>query len=582
MALIDLADIVQAVVDQLKLDSTNTSETDRIKSDINLVYVDEVVPFKRWKWLTGNVDLVHSAFYTGGTVAVTPNSTTITFSVAPDASQAGKLFAVEDFNEIYTISSHTAASTTATLTSAYNGDLDAAASFKTWTNRVNLPIDCRETVEVYHDFYNKPLEPKGRQEFRRLSLENPRLNGRPYFYSTVDYEDPTPLTDETESDRYRQMLIHPSITSYNTTLHIDYVREVTPLTDDADEPLMPKEDRVVLVYGALERAWDRARVPEMAEKNRARFDQKLSLMSGRVEDSYDKPQVTPDSSYMLRKRGKAGGPSSRLMALSSGGSYSAPTYLASVTINGAVITGDVTVNSGITIDGRDISVDGAALDALGALDSGKIFVGNASNVSVGVTPTGDVTISNAGVTAITADSIVDADVNSAAAIAYSKLNLASSIVNNDVSASAAIAKTKIAAGTASRVEVTDGSGLLVESAITATELTYLDDVEALTPATLTDNTSSAAAVAVWALASFDSISLNYTLKRGASNKEMGIINIVTDGTNAAIAQGAIASLGTLGVTFTVDVSGTDVRLLYTTTSTGTDATIHYKVNKWLA
>jgi hypothetical protein len=44
-----------------------------------------------------------------------------------------------------------------------------------------------------------------------------------------------------------------------------------------------------------------------------------------------------------------------------------------------------------------------------------------------------------------ADSIVNADINSAAAIAYSKLNLATSIVNADVSATAAIAINKLAA-----------------------------------------------------------------------------------------------------------------------------------------
>jgi hypothetical protein len=42
------------------------------------------------------------------------------------------------------------------------------------------------------------------------------------------------------------------------------------------------------------------------------------------------------------------------------------------------------------------------------------------------------------------DTIVNADINSAAAIAYSKLNLATSIVNADVSTSAAIALSKLA------------------------------------------------------------------------------------------------------------------------------------------
>lgn len=74
------------------------------------------------------------------------------------------------------------------------------------------------------------------------------------------------------------------------------------------------------------------------------------------------------------------------------------------------------------------------------------------------------------------NSIVNADVKTSAAIAYSKLNLSSSIVNADVSASAAIALTKLAAVTASKALVSDGSGVITPSTVTATELGYLSGV----------------------------------------------------------------------------------------------------------
>ncbi len=56
-----------------------------------------------------------------------------------------------------------------------------------------------------------------------------------------------------------------------------------------------------------------------------------------------------------------------------------------------------------------------------SLTSAHIFVGNASNVATDVAMTGDISITNAGVTAIVAGVIVNADINAAAAIAYSKL-----------------------------------------------------------------------------------------------------------------------------------------------------------------
>lgn len=74
------------------------------------------------------------------------------------------------------------------------------------------------------------------------------------------------------------------------------------------------------------------------------------------------------------------------------------------------------------------------------------------------------------------NSIVNADINSAAAIAYSKLNLTGSIVNADVASGAAIAVNKLAALTASRAVVTDGSGFVSAATTTSTEIGYVNGV----------------------------------------------------------------------------------------------------------
>lgn len=73
-------------------------------------------------------------------------------------------------------------------------------------------------------------------------------------------------------------------------------------------------------------------------------------------------------------------------------------------------------------------------------------------------------------------SIVNADINASAAIAYSKLNLSASIVNADIASAAAIAVNKLAALTASRAVASDASGFLTPSATTSTELGYLSGV----------------------------------------------------------------------------------------------------------
>lgn len=136
--------------------------------------------------------------------------------------------------------------------------------------------------------------------------------------------------------------------------------------------------------------------------------------------------------------------------------------------------------------------DRPALSASGfvtsALPSAQILVGNGSGVATAVAMTGVIAITNAGVTSIVDDSIVNSDINSSAAIAYSKLNLTGGVVNADVSNSAAIAysklaltgsivnadvavgaaiaRTKIASGTAYKIVVNGVAGALGEATIT--------------------------------------------------------------------------------------------------------------------
>lgn len=128
----------------------------------------------------------------------------------------------------------------------------------------------------------------------------------------------------------------------------------------------------------------------------------------------------------------------------------------------AALSGVVKASSGVvsaaTIVNADVNA-AAAIDysKLATLTSGNILVGSAGNVATSTAVTGDVTISNAGVTAIASGVIVNGDVNASAGIVYSKLSLTNSILDADVNSSAAIARSKIAAGTADHVVINAAS-----------------------------------------------------------------------------------------------------------------------------
>lgn len=579
----DFADIYTSILEELKIQSTDTVNLNRIKRIINEIYLDEVAPFKRWWWLSGHTDVEVKPYYGTGTASVTPASTTVTLSIAPgasDGSKAGYYFAVDGFDEIYTISTHTALSTTVVLTTPYTGTLNATATYKIWTDKVILPTDCRETVEVWHDFYKQTMEARGLQDFRKLVAEAPKQLARPYYYSTYDFVDPTPLTAETETDRYRILKVYPSVYDNSTTVHIDYVKEVAALELAGDEPLMPIEDRSVLKYGALSLAWASIqRNPEEAQRNRALFEQKLGRMAGKVEDTLDKPSLVPDSNYLVRKRGPRVKSMSRRLAGSgsSGGSYTSPTYAENITLNGGTFTGNFTATAGITIDGRDIGADGTTMDSHIAATSA---VHGTTGSVVGTSDTQTLTNKTIVATSNTITEILNANIGATAAITRSKT--ASGTAYRILANTSAGVMSENAALTSGKMVKADANGQLADATNTDAEVAALvAGTPTPTSATLADNTASATLVTSWAHATYDSVTVNYSLKRGTSNKASGVLKICTDGTNASIAQSE-ASIGTLGVTFTVDISGANLRLLYTTTSTGTAATMKYKSEVWLS
>jgi hypothetical protein len=97
-------------------------------------------------------------------------------------------------------------------------------------------------------------------------------------------------------------------------------------------------------------------------------------------------------------------------------------------VSGAVVTtGDTgTVTSTMIADGTVVNADinasaAIAYSKLASLTAGNIVLGNASNIATSTAVTGDVTINSSGVTAISSGVIVNADINASAAISGSKI-----------------------------------------------------------------------------------------------------------------------------------------------------------------
>ena len=155
---------------------------------------------------------------------------------------------------------------------------------------------------------------------------------------------------------------------------------------------------------------------------------------------------------------------------------SAATFDSTVAVTGAltksgsnvVTVGDSgTVTSTMLLDGTIVNADvnasaAIAYSKLATLPSGNIVLGSSTNVATSTAVTGDVTISDAGVVAIATGAIVNADINASAAIADTKLATISTALKVSNSAT-----TAASANTASAIVSRDASGNFTAGTITA-------------------------------------------------------------------------------------------------------------------
>jgi hypothetical protein len=184
-----------------------------------------------------------------------------------------------------------------------------------------------------------------------------------------------------------------------------------------------------------------------------------------------------------------------------------------------LLTKDVTSGELGTVSGTSIT----------ALQQNYIFVGNASNLPAAVPLSGDATIVSSGALTIA---------NSA-------------ITNAKISASAAIELSKLAALTASRAIVSDGSGVLSVSSVTGTELGYVSGASSNLQTQINAKQATITGAASTVVSS--NLTANRAVVSGTTGKlevssvtltELGYVSGVTSGIQTQLGGKLSVSLGT--------------------------------------
>lgn len=160
-----------------------------------------------------------------------------------------------------------------------------------------------------------------------------------------------------------------------------------------------------------------------------------------------------------------------------------------------------------------VQITGAASNI--PLANGDYFVGNASGIATPVTMSGHVTQTNAGVTSISSDVVTNTHVNSAAAIALSKL----------------------AATTASRALVSDGSGVISPATTTATEIGYVNGVTSSIQTQLDGKVSSTLTSANIFVGNGSNVATGVAVSQDATMDNTGAFTVISSNGNFEMGAG---------------------------------------------
>jgi hypothetical protein len=131
-------------------------------------------------------------------------------------------------------------STTLTLASAFQGTTSTSASGVFFQSSVFVDPSIRSIHKLYHEFINYPIDNCGAQDMRDYIQRNP------YNYDYARKWSLYGLDLGTGADQ-RRLIVYP-FPKQAYTLHLDANVYITPMSADADEPMVPLQYRAMVYW----------------------------------------------------------------------------------------------------------------------------------------------------------------------------------------------------------------------------------------------------------------------------------------------------------------------------------------------
>ena len=302
-------DIQDAIMRRAKLADNTTIRTD-LKEKINSSHL-KLCFSKSYRWSGVTRDLILKAKYTTGTITATNASHSITGASTVWTEQKHLRWKMKiGSNPIpYTVMK-VGSNTTAVIEPAFTGTTASSLAYVMYKDEYGLFPDLQNIRKMYIPGVNKQLYPRSPDYIDSIRYQKPFLGGTPSMYTinglnvyhqkTWDnflfgwdfYEDPI----DTETPRNKNLILYPAIFTTDRIAKVRYSRMPPVLGLDADEPLVPYENRMILVLDVLKEHFLQNRDIQTKREWESDYNSYLKEMSSDIENYDDELEFIPDRS----------------------------------------------------------------------------------------------------------------------------------------------------------------------------------------------------------------------------------------------------------------------------------------------
>lgn len=292
-----------------------------IKGALNEWYM-KIGTEREWFWRKFDRDFVMDVATTTGTVSVTADSRVATFSTYDvTTTDLGKSFKVDGEDDLYRVVATNATADSVGISAPFVGTTNATATYKPYRYEFALPPDCDSIVQIWINntlnYYGTDafqLDPINPMEFNRLLASEPQFTGVPRYWCREgkikelygaeldDFVTNYDFLSGDQDDGLDRVRIWPIEPDRKRVIHLNYTTHITEMVEDADEPLIPVDDRWVLVNFALSEWFGARGNGTMADRYFSRGKNQLKEMRTEHKKSDVRPKfINPLSNYAKRR-----------------------------------------------------------------------------------------------------------------------------------------------------------------------------------------------------------------------------------------------------------------------------------------